>query len=241
MGLGDLGVPVAVSGGGAAADLFICSAVCVQEPERDRSSWEQKKPPGGAGGPSTSATGPDTRAEPPDQERLEGASLLPPHKGFSGALVLVCCADTCVPSSPGVASSPGRGAGSWGGGQHPHWGQGPHQEGRVLPGGSVLTGRQGPCWGQRPCQGQGPGGGGGECPRWGQSHPGQHPPAGLALAQTFPGPCLFCLPCELPSPWGPNPLGAGLCISWSKLVTNSLQQDCPNPAPFPQGPHRSPL
>lgn len=116
-------------------------------------------------------------------------------------------------------------------------GQGPHQGGRViaggrvLPGGSVLTGRQGPCWGQRPCQGQDPGRG--KCPRWGQSHPGQHSPAGLALAQTFPGPCLFCLPCELPSPWGPKPLGAGLCISWSKRVTNSLQQDCPSPAPSP--------
>lgn len=134
MGLGDFGVPVAVGGGGggAAADLFICSAVCVQEPERDRSSWEQKKPPGGAGGPSTPATGPDTRAEPPDQERLEGASLPPPQKGFSGALVLVSAVQTPV--------------------CHPRRGQHPHGEGGAgsSPGGQGHRGGQGPPRGQRP-------------------------------------------------------------------------------------------
>ena len=138
MELGDLGVAVAVGGGGggAAADLFICSAVCVQEPERDRSSWEQQKPPGGAGGPSTSAAGPDTKAEPPAQERLEGASLPPPQKGFSGALMLVSAMQTpvCHPrlgqhphrGVGGGGSSPGTGSGG-GGGQRSHWGQCPPQ------------------------------------------------------------------------------------------------------------------
>ena len=159
MELGDLGVAVAVrgGGGGAAADLFICSAVCVQEPERDRSSWEQKKPPGGAGGPSTSAAGPDTKAEPPAQERLEGASLPPPQKGFSGALMLVSAMQTPV-CHPRLGQHPHRGVG----GEGPLQGQGPGAGvGSVLTGGSVLprvrilTGEQGS--------------------PWGQSRPGQHP------------------------------------------------------------------
>lgn len=164
MGLGDLSVPVAVGGGGggAAADLFICSAVCVQEPERDRSSWEQKKPPGGARGPSTSAAGPDTKAELPAQERREGASLPPPQKGFSGALMLVFTVQTPVCRPPR--------------GQHPHRGAG---EGRVL-----WVGRAGPSLGAGSSPGTGSGGGRGQRSQWGQRPPQRQDPhrgAGFSL------------------------------------------------------------
>ena len=114
----------------------------------------------------------------------------PPQKGFFGALVLVSAVQTLV-----CHPRPRRG-------QHPHWGSGR---------GRVLTGRQ------RPCQGQGPGGwaafslGAASSLEAGSSLgsrvlPGgrvvQGSTPGLALAQTVPGPCLLCLPCELPSPWG---------------------------------------
>lgn len=160
----------------------------------------------------------------------------PTSEGFLwGPYACLHSADTRVPSSPGAASSPGGG-----GGEGPLGGAR-----RAIPGGRVLTGDRvrGRAWAAFSM-------GAASSPEAGSSPGSRVLPGGrvvqgstpeLALAQTFPGFCLLCLPCELPSPWGPKPLGPGLCISWTKPVTDSLQQDRPNPAPSPQSPHRSPL
>lgn len=69
------------------------------------------------------------------------------------------------------------------------------------PGGSVLTRDRGQRGGQRSRWGSVLPGGritGEQGSPWRQVRQGST----SLLAQTFPGPCLLCLPCELPSPWG---------------------------------------
>lgn len=166
------------------AQLFVS-----RSPRETEAAGSRKAAGQGPAPPSTSAIRPDTKAEPPAQERLEGASLPHLRRASLGPLCLsLPCRHPCaiLALAEGSTLTGGRGgAGSspggsvltrdrvQRGGQRSRWGS-------VLPGGRILTGEQGSPGG-RVVQGS---------------------TSGLALAQTFPGPCLLCLPCELPSPWG---------------------------------------
>lgn len=68
MGLGDRGHVMGEEGAGG--DLFICSAVCVQEPVRETEAAGRRKkhPAGGLIGPCAFATGSETKAKPPESD-----------------------------------------------------------------------------------------------------------------------------------------------------------------------------